>query len=226
MLTVAFVAAAAVTTPALAQSFPPESAQHAAASAAKAPPRFPKSFNAKGRYLVPDLDIDVPFTWRGKGGDSQMIAGSEDDPIHFTNVISGGNLYTLTYKWPDISRRPCSNVGPFSVDALNTFLESARFVGAETLDDSKLRHVNHWRVGVVWEPLMEGDFYVDQDDPTTFWKVLHFGLQNLYDPQLDEWMVIDSWKHKPGKVTLPEECAAAAAPPGTPSTPSTPSPAG
>ena len=30
-----------------------------------------------------------------------MIAGGPDDPIHFTNILFDGRLYTLTYKWPD-----------------------------------------------------------------------------------------------------------------------------
>ncbi len=206
-----------------------------------APPRLPRNFDAQGRYIVRDLGVDVPFTWRGAGGDSQMIAGGEQYPIHFTNIISGGYLYTLTYKWPDIARRPCSRVGPFTLGELNKFLASARYVGAETLDDAKPRHVDHFRVGVVWEPppevlppglitpvggapaagagqpklrlpLMSGDFYVDQHDPTTFWKVLHFGLQNLYDPELDEWMVMNTFSHRAGKVTLPAECETAPAP--------------
>src|SRR6185295_8218752 len=108
-----------------------------ASAKAPPPPRLPRDFDAKGRYIVRDLDVDVPFTWRGSGGNSQMIAGSEKDPIHFTNIISGGNLYTLTYKWPGIARRPCSNVGPLTLEALNTFLKSSRFVGTETLDDAK-----------------------------------------------------------------------------------------
>jgi hypothetical protein len=98
--------------------------------------------------------------------------------------------------------------------------------------------VNHFRAGVVWDappdlipptlvtpvggtpdanagsvplrfPLMLGDFYVDRKDPTTFWQVLHFGLQNLYDKQLDEWIVMDTFQRGAGKVDLPEECAAA-----------------
>jgi hypothetical protein len=246
-LAAACLAAVATTTPALAQG--PElravtAAEGAGTQSAKAPapPRLPRNFDGKGRYIVRDLDVDVPVTWRGTGGDSQMIAGGERYPIHFTNIISDGYLYTLTYKWPGIARRPCSRVGPFTLGELNKFLASSRYVGAETLDDAKPRHVHHFRAGVVWEPppevlppdlitpvggtadagegqptlrlpLMSGDFYVDQEDPTTFWKVLHFGLQNLYDPELDEWMVLDTFSHRAGKVTLPEECAAAAASP-------------
>lgn len=199
------------------------------------PPRLPRNFSAKGRYVVRDLGVDVPFTWEGSGGNSQMIAGGEQYPIHFTNVISDGHLYTLTYKWPGIARRPCSPVGPFTLAALNTFLASSRYVGVETIEDSKPRRVHHFRVGVVWEPppevlppglitpvggappsgegqptlrlpLMLGDFYVDAKDPTTFWRVLHFGLQNLYDAQLDEWMLIDTFSYRAGTVTLPAEC--------------------
>jgi hypothetical protein len=63
---------------------------------------------------------------------------------------------------------------------------------------------------------MEGDFYVDQKDPTTFWKVPHFGLQNLYDPELDECMDLDAFSHRKGKVTLPAECQTCLHPPFPP----------
>ena len=65
---------------------------------------------------------------------------------------------------------------------------------------------------------MSGDLYVDRKDPTKFWKVLQFGLQNLYDANLDEWIVIDSSKPSAGKVTLPDECASAPVPATTPTT--------
>jgi hypothetical protein len=195
----------------------------------------PRDFRWSGRSIVPDLDAEVPFTWNGKDGNFQMIAGDEDSPIHFTNLIYEGNLYTLTYKWPGVPRNPCSNVGPFTLDDLNTGLESSRFVGAETLEDEKPRKVHHFRAGVVWEPgpevipaipgvpqvripIMSGDLYVDRKDPTKLRKVLQFGLQNLYDVNLDEWIVIDSSKPKAGEVTLPDECATAPPPAATPTT--------
>jgi len=199
------------------------------------PPKIPRNFRWTGRYIVPDLDAEVPFTWNGKDGNFQMTAGDEDSPIHFTNLIYDGNLYTLTYKWPGVPRNPCSNVGPFTLDDLNKGLESSRFVGAETLQDAKPRKVHHFRAGVVWEPgpevipaipgvpqvripIMSGDLYIDRKDPTKVWKVLQFGLQNLYDTNLDEWIVIDSSKASAGKVTLPDECASAPAPATTPTT--------
>lgn len=199
------------------------------------PPKIPRNFQWTGRYFVPDLDAEVPFTWNGKNGNFQMIAGNESSAIHFTNLIYNGNLYTLTYKWPGVPRNPCSNVGPFTLDDLNKGLESSRFVGAETLHDKKTREVNHFRAGVVYEPgpdvipaipgvpqvripIMSGDLYVDRKDPTKVWKVLQFGLQNLYDKNLDEWIVIDSSKASAGKVTLPDECASAPAPSTTTTT--------
>jgi hypothetical protein len=54
---------------------------------------------------------------------------------------------------------------------------------------------------------MSGDIYVDRDDPTVIWKLLHFGVQNLYDVNLDEWIVIDEVSDTPGEVSLPQECA-------------------
>lgn len=40
------------------------------------PPRLPRDFRGKGKWIVRDLDITVPFTWEGRDGDSQMTAGA------------------------------------------------------------------------------------------------------------------------------------------------------
>jgi hypothetical protein len=69
------------------------------------PPRFPRDFTWTGRYEVPDLGLEVPFSWHGSTGNLQMIVGGGSHPIHFTNLIHDGVLYTLTYKWPGIERR-------------------------------------------------------------------------------------------------------------------------
>ncbi|MEU8840409.1 hypothetical protein AB0D97_14945 [Streptomyces roseus] len=181
------------------------------------PPRLPRDFRGKGKWIVRDLDITVPFTWEGKNGDSQMTAGGPQYPIWFTNLIHHGTLYTLTYKWPGLDEHPCSRIPGFDLEALNQGLEGSRFVGRETLRRIPQRHVNHWRVGVVFPelppgnhprvPLALGDIYVDENDRGTFWQVLQFGVQNLYDPELDEWLVMDTFEHRPGTVTLPLECA-------------------
>ena len=148
------------------------------------PPQLARNFTWTGRYEVPDLGVEVPFTWNGNDGNLQMIAGGESSPIHFTNLIYDGTLYTLTYKWPDVERRPCSPLGPFTLHDLNMALQNSRFVGAEILERREPIPVNHFRVGVVWEPppevippipgisnlripLMSGDIYVDREDPTS-----------------------------------------------------------
>ena len=99
-------------------------------------------------------------------------------------------------------------------------LKNSRFVGAEILERGEPLRVNHFRVGVAREPppevipaipgisilripLMSGDIYVDHEDPTKFWQVLQFGIQNLYDPELDEWIRIDTIEDDPGAVELP-----------------------
>lgn len=191
------------------------------------PPRIPDDFTWSGRYIVPDLDVEVPFTWHGDGGDFQMIAGGEGHPIHFTNLIHQGELYTLTYRWPDVPRSGCSHVGGFTVDELNAGFAEASHAGRETLHGVQTREVNHFRsVGVIdlppgllpesegapqlRLPLMSGDIYADVDDPTKIWQLLHFGVQNLYDPNLDEWIVIDEIDSAPGPVVLPDECRKAA----------------
>ncbi|MFI8392832.1 hypothetical protein [Streptomyces sp. NPDC085540] len=186
------------------------------ASATPPPPRLPRDFRGKGKWIVRDLDITVPFTWEGKDGNSQMTAGGPQYPIWFTNLIYRDTLYTLTYKWPGLNEHPCSRIPGFNLEALNQGFEGARFVGPETLRRTPQRHVNHWRVGAVFPklppgkyprlPLALGDIYVDEHDRGTFWQVLQFGVQNLYDPELDEWLVMDTFEHRPGAVTLPQRC--------------------
>jgi hypothetical protein len=89
-------------------------------------------------------------------------------------------------------------------------------VGPEILQGNTDRHVDHWRAGVVAGstrpgkeprlPLALGDIYVDQRDPSQWWQVLQFGIQNLFDPQLDEWFTMTTFSHHPGRVTLPAQC--------------------
>lgn len=203
--------------------FPYQGLGSASASSRPKPPRIPKNFNGKGRYLVPDLGIDVPFSFRGDDGNVKMIAGGKDDPIWFMNIIYGKpgktkHLYTVTYRWPGlVSRDRCSAIGgPFSRSTLNGLLARSSYVGKEILQGYPDRYVNHWRMTAVFPPLPPGKFlrlpialadvYVDQGSPTTFRKVLHFGFQNVYDPELDEWFEMDTFQHKPGKVTLPQGC--------------------
>jgi hypothetical protein len=183
------------------------------------PPQLPANFQGQGRYIVSDLGVNVPFTWQGSRGNSEMIAGGRRYPIWFINVIYRNTLYTVTYKWPNIPlnpRRRCDKAGAFSRQDLNNGLKTARFVGAEILQGTTDRRVYHWRVGLVAGstrpgkelrfPLALADIYVDQKDPSQWWQVLQFGLQNLYDPQLDEWFTMTTFNHRPGTVTLPPTC--------------------
>ncbi|MCH6163407.1 hypothetical protein [Streptomyces marispadix] len=198
---------------------PPDETAAAKGHGAKEPrpPRLPRDFSGKGKWVVRDLGITVPFRWRGRNGDSQMIAGGPQYPIWFTNLIYRGDLYTLTYKWPNLRDHTCSKIPGLGLSELNGFLKRSRFVGREILQRNPRRHVNHWRAGVVLPklppgkflrlPLALGDIYVDQRDRGRFWQVLQFGVQNLYDPELDEWAMMDTFDRKPGKVTLPRECA-------------------
>ena len=183
------------------------------------PPRLPANFRGNGKYIVRDLGVDVPFTWQGSRGNSQMIAGGPQYRIWFTNLIYRNTLYTVTYKWPGIPLNPnrrCDKAGTFSRQDLNNGLRTARFVGAEILQGTRNRHVDHWRLGLVAGssrpgkhfrfPLALADIYVGQKDPSQWWQVLQFGLQNLYDPQLDEWFTMTTFNHQPGTVTLPRTC--------------------
>jgi hypothetical protein len=183
------------------------------------PPVLPANFQGQGRYIVADLHVNVPFSWQGSHGNSQMIAGGPQYRIWFTNVIYHGTLYTLTYKWPNIPldrHRRCDKIGAFSRQNFNDLLKTSRFVGREILQGSTYRYVDHWRAGVVLgstrpgmairAPFTLGDIYVDQKDPSQWWQVLQFGFPNLFDPALDEWFTMTTFTHQPGQVTLPRQC--------------------
>jgi hypothetical protein len=149
-----------------------------------------------------------------------MVAGGRKYPIWFTNLIYHSTLYTLTYKWPNIplNSLDCSKIpGIFNRRILNKRLDTSRYVGREILQRRPRRFVNHWRVGIVLPqlppgqnfriPIALGDIYVDQRDRNTFWRVLHFGFQNLFDPELDEWMAMRTFvPRRAGKVRLPKRC--------------------
>ena len=192
-------------------------------------PYFPKNFTWKGRYIVPDLidpdtdkRIDVPFTWVGRNGDIQMIAGGYKYPIYFTNFIYKGNLYTYTYKWPGLQPpflpplESCEPLFKFTRKDLNNFLTTGAFAGQVKIKDKCGHWIknNHFRVPLVFPPgapsgffprlpILMGDFFVDSDDSSKIRKVYHFGLHNLYDPNLDEWIEIHEFSDKPGKLKLP-----------------------
>jgi hypothetical protein len=185
-------------------------------------PQLPRNFNWCGRYRVPDLKIDVSLRWFGRDGDVQMIAGDDNSLIHFTNIIYQGNFYTYTFRWPGLQPpflpplEPCQPV-PFSRDTLNAFLAAhAQFVGPETIG-CPAKRVHHFRVSVVLPPCPSGaffrvpialaDIYVDRDDPSIWWQLLQFGLQNIYDPALDEWAIIQHVSSRPPpEVILPPAC--------------------
>ena len=58
--------------------------------------------------------------------------------------------------------------------------------------------------------IASADFFVDQQDSRVFRNVQHFGYQNLLDPVLDEWIQMNTFKLKPGKVNPPKDCHPAA----------------
>jgi hypothetical protein len=186
------------------------------------PPRLPRNFRWCGRYVVPDLNITTPFTWNGNNGDTQMIAGNIDYPIWFTNFIIRNCIYTYTFKWPGLNPEnfTCEPLPfSFSIDDLNALFARSHFVGPEILEDNgRYIKVNHFRLSIVLQlsnpgpgayprlPITSADIYVDRDDSTRIVKILHFGLQNLYDPNLDEWIIIDHHEDCPGEIIIPPMC--------------------
>ncbi|MEX0991035.1 MAG: hypothetical protein WD004_02010 [Actinomycetota bacterium] len=174
-------------------------------------PQLPRNFRGRGRYVVPSLGVDVPFVWNADHGDMRMVAGGPDHLIWFTNLIHDGQLYTYTYQWPGITTPvPClPNLGAFTLAQFNSLVATnAQPVGSEILVTPWRRPVEHWRMGFVAPPfpLASADIYVDPDDPTTWRQVLHFGLQNLYAADQDEWIRMRTWEHRPGNATLPPPC--------------------
>ncbi|MCM2579373.1 hypothetical protein [Streptomyces meridianus] len=55
-------------------------------------------------------------------------------------------------------------------------------------------------------PLAFGDVHVDRNDRSAFRQVLQFGVRNLCEAEL-EWLVVNTFEHRPGTVTLPPERA-------------------
>ncbi len=182
-----------------------------------APPRFPRNFRGEGRYIVRDLGFDVPFTWDAEDGDIQMVAGGWKHPIYFTNVVKDGILYTKTYKWPGVGKGVCIPTGPWDRQFFNDWFATSRYVGRATIDGKQQRKVNHFRAGIVFSlnpdpgdfdriPFASADIFVDRKDSRIFWNVQHFGIQNKLDPQLDEWIQMDSFTRKPGRLDPPGDC--------------------
>lgn len=203
--------------PSVLPTLPPEiaAAEAPAMVAADTPPvpRLPRNFRASGRYVVPKLGFNIPFTWVAEDGNMSMVAGGPGDKIWFTNLIVDGKLYTYTYAWPGITPpappAPCKPIPDVSLDGFNDLLaRNAHFAGTEILLDPQRRRVEHWRMGLVAFPfpLAAADIYVSPGDPRVWRQVLHFGLQNLYAPDMDEWIKLRDWKLEPGNVVLPAPC--------------------
>jgi hypothetical protein len=191
------------------------------------PPQLAPNFSWEGQYLIPDLHIAVPFRWFSRDGNTQMIAGDSSQPVYFTNFIYKGNFFTYTYKFPGLQPpflpplEPCQPI-PFTLEQLNGFLaQRARFVGVEILKETGLSRrrsfrVNHFRVAValpesppgvyVRIPITCVDIYVDCTDSTVFRKVLQFGFQNLYDPELNEYFVISKTCSHIPEFNFPPAC--------------------
>lgn len=185
-------------------------------------PRLPRDFRGRGRYFVPDMGVNVPFTWQGRGGNSVMEAGGRNEEIWFKNLIYDGTLYTITYIWEGVDEVACVPFKGLDRGWLNgSLLKTSRYVGREVLMGKPNRFVHHWRAGLVFLedlqpkpgapaipriPAMVADIYVGQGNQSRWWKLLQFGVQNQFDPALDEWLAMDSFQLRPGKVTLPTEC--------------------
>jgi hypothetical protein len=165
--------------------------------------------------------ITVPFTFHGNNGNLQMIAGNENTPIYFTNLIYNGSLYTYTFRWPHLQapflpplESTCPVIEEFSLGDLNAILATSRYVGPVVLSNN--REANHFRLSIVIPqappgfylrfPFASADIFTDRKDPTIFYEVLHFGLQNLYDPALDEWIFIDCHSKQSGDITPLPPC--------------------
>ncbi len=195
--------------PAMAQATPTAKTQSLQATKTPRPPRLPRNFHGSGRYYVPSLKVNVPFWWNAQNGNVRMVAGGPRYKIWFTNVIYNGSFYTFTYHWPTpIPDVPCTPIPGVNLASFNDAFAKSHYVGPEILQNRPWRRAQHWRLsgslGPI--PLTSSDLYVGQGRHTTWWQVLHFGLQNVYAPDMDEWIKMRTWSLKPGKVQLPAEC--------------------
>lgn len=193
-----------------------------------APPQLRPNFSWTGRYIVSDLydpvtgkkGITVPFKWQANDGNIQMTAGNDNTAIYFTNLIFENALYTYTLKWPHLQppflpphESTCPVLEEFSLGDLNAILATSRYVGPVMLGNRK---ANHFRLSIVFPeappgfhlrfPFASADIFTDRKDPTIFYQVLHFGLHNIYDPALDEWIFIDFFSDHPGTIIPLQPC--------------------
>jgi hypothetical protein len=217
---ITFTAVVAGASPDPVRPLPPAPSPQSAAQIAPQPsaafpgnaPQLPRNFRARGRYIVPSIGADVPFTWNATDGNMQMTAGGPEHLIWFTNLIYEGKLYTYTYEFPGAPDVPClPPVGNLTLPQFNSILATnVSHVGTEVLVTPWGYRAEHWRMSFVAPPfpLAAADIYVDPKDPTVWRQVLHFGLQNLYAPDQDEWIRLRTWENRPGPVELPSECIA------------------
>jgi hypothetical protein len=186
------------------------------------PPQLRPNFIWHGQYIVSDLfdprtgkkGITVPMSWQGNNGNIQITAGNGDTPIYFTNLIYNNQLFTYTYKWPHLQapflpplESTCPVLEEFSLGDFNAILATSRFVGPATING---HCTNHFRCSIVFPinppgfyfrfPFALIDIFSDPHDPTKWYQVLHFGLQNIYDPALDEWIQVREFSFCPGVI--------------------------
>lgn len=91
--------------------------------------------------------------------------------------------------------------------------DQSSLVGPETIFAAPMYQLRRWLMSEAFTsfngvpirfPLAQADTHVDRHDHWILWHVLHFGYQNPYARELDEWIQLKCWKLKRGKVKCPE----------------------
>ena len=132
-------------------------------------------------------------------------------PFSLCVLAAAGHVYLNASDGDADGARMAADIGPGATvmgDFWHMGLEETSFMGAFICAGKLLTHVHiaGLKQRIIPGVNPEADIYVDQNDRTTVWQLLHFGLQNLYDPNLDEWIKMTSWQHKPGRVVVPKVC--------------------
>ena len=189
-----------------------------------APPRLPANFRARGRWVVRSLGITVPFTWRSENGNSRMVAGGKHYPIWFVNLIYHNRLYTLTYKWPGVDDHRCvlfpgyftrqhAQRGPARIAVRRPRGPAGQTrTAASTTGGSASSSPSCRRATTSGSRSRSPTSTSGRATGRAGGSCSSSAFQNLFDPELDEWGMLDRFRLEPAPVSLPNRCP----PPSTP----------
>ena len=189
-----------------------------------APPRLPANFRARGRWVVRSLGITVPVHLAqrerqqpdGRRGQALPDLVCEPDlpqpALHAHLQVARGRRPPLR-PGPGLLHPEHAQRGPARIAVrrprgpAGQTRTAASTTGGSASSCPRLPPGNHLRF-----PIALADVYVGQGNRSRWWQLLQFGFQNLLDPELDEWGMLDRFRLEPAPVSLPNRCP----PPSTP----------